>query len=261
MRAQPGAREGLSLEPDRQLAEAIEAAREAHFDQHGLACHYPAFSVSRERGRLAAHLGGLEALDFKRLRIPAQTSFWINVFNAGVLRDSPELEFAAKPRDVQAFFEQPRLKIGGHVFSLDDVQHGLLRGNVAKHGRLRAPMSRDDARLAFMPIAFDERMHFALYSASRSSPALRAFDGGNLDRQLEAAAAAHLRRTVRVEGEGAVVTLPKVLDWYAKDFGGERGALEFALARLDEEQVDAVDRRQGRVKVQYAEYDWSLNRR
>jgi hypothetical protein len=249
------------MEPDRQLAEAIEAVREAHFDQHGQSCRYPAFAVSRERGRLAAYLANLETLDFKRLRIPAQTSFWINVFNAGVLRDSPELEFAAGPRDVQAFFEQPRLKVGGHAFSLDEVQHGLLRGNVAKHGRLRAPMSRDDPRLSFMPIAFDERMHFALYSAARSSPALRTFDGGTLDKQLEEATAEYLRRTVRIEDGGAVVVLPRLLDWYAKDFGGERGALEFALARLDEDAVDAVDRRQGRVKLQYAEFDWTLNRR
>jgi hypothetical protein len=235
--------------------------REAHFDQQGQACRYPAFAVSRERGRLAAYLANLESLDFKRLRIPAQTSFWINVFNAGVLRDSPELEFADGPRDVQAFFEQPRLKVGGHAFSLDDVQHGLLRGNVARHGKLRAPMSRDDPRLAFMPIAFDERMHFALYSAARSTPPLRAFDGGNLDKQLEKVTAEHLRRTVRVEQEGAVVVLPRIFDWYAKDFGGERGALEFALGRLDDAAVDAVDRRQGRVKVQYSEYDWALNRR
>jgi Protein of unknown function, DUF547 len=235
--------------------------REAHFDQASQACRYPAFAVSRERGHLAACLGSLELLDFKRLRIPAQTSFWINVFNAGVLRDSPELELAAGPRDVQAFFELPRLKIGGHAFSLDDVQHGLLRGNVAKHGRLRAPMARDDPRLAFMPIAFDERMHFALYCAARSSPALRAFDGGNLDKELEKATTEHLQRTVRVEQDGAVVVLPKIFDWYAKDFGGGRGALEFALGRLDEAAVDAVDRRQGRVKLHYTAFDWTLNRR
>ena len=249
------------MEPDRQLAEAIQAVLAAHFDAEGLTCRYPALAVSRERGKLAATLAGLEAVDFKRLRIPAQTSFWINVFNAGVVRDAPELEFAGGVKDVRAFFEQPRLKVGGYEFSLDDVQHGLLRGNVAKQGRLRAPMGREDPRLAFMPIAFDERIHFALYCAARSSPALRAFDAGNLDRQLEEAASHYLRRSVRVEQGGAVVVLPKLLGWYAKDFGGERGAMEFALARLDEAQVDAVDRRQGRVKLQYAEFDWTLNRR
>src|SRR5262245_9217948 len=208
------------MEPDRQLAEAIDAAREAHFDSHGMLCRYPGFAVSRERGRLAAYLANLGSLDFKRLRIPAQTSFWINVLNACVLRDSPELEFAAGLRDVRAFFEQPRLTIGGHSFSLDDVQHGLLRGNVARQGKLRAPMSRDDPRLGFMPIAFDERIHFALYSAARSSPALRSFDAGGLDRQLEESAGAYLRLSVRVEQDGAVVVLPRLMDWYAKDFGG-----------------------------------------
>ena len=44
-------------------------------------------------------------------------------------------------------------------------------------------------------------------------------------------------------------------------FGSERGALEFALGRLDEAAVDAVDRRQGRVKLHYADFDWTLNRR
>jgi hypothetical protein len=112
-----------------------------------------------------------------------------------------------------------------------------------------------------MPIAFDERIHFALYTAARSSPALRAFDGGGLDRQLEEASAVYLRRNVRVEDGGALVVLPRLLDWYAKDFGGERGALEFAVGRLDDTAVDAVDRRQGRVKLQYAEFDWTLNRR
>jgi len=248
------------MEPDRELPQAL-AAVAAYFDAEGLACDYAALSASRERGHLAVCLAKLETFDPKQVRIAAQMAFWINVFNAGVLRDAPELEFAAGPRDVRAFFEQPRLKIGGHAFSLDDVQHGLLRGNVPKQGRLRAPMSRDDPRLAFMPIAFDERIHFALYTAARSSPSLRAFDGGGLDRQLEEASTDYLRRTVRVEDGGALVVLPRLLDWYAKDFGGERGALEFAVGRLDDTAVDAVDRRQGRVKLQYAEFDWTLNRR
>ena len=196
------------------------------------------------------------------MRIPAQTSFWINVFNAGVLRDSPELEFAAGARDVQAFFEQPRLKIGGHAFSLDDVQHGLLRGNVAKQGRLRAPMSRDDPRLAFMPIAFDERMHFALYTAARSSPALRAFDGGSLDRQLEEATArlpaAHRARRGGRRGGGAAAGCSTGTP---RTSAASAARSSSRSAALDDAAVDAVDRRQGRVKLQYAEFDWTLNRR
>ena len=49
-------------------------------------------------------------------------------------------------------------------------------------------------------------------------------------------------------------------DWYAADFGGENGVLEFVMARIDDDaMIDAIDRREGRVKLRYAEYDWTLN--
>jgi hypothetical protein len=251
---------------DQPLAEvlkaALAAAKAAHFDAAGAACDYAALSVSRERERLAACLAGLESIDIRRMHIPAQMAFWINVFNAGVLRDAAELEVASSARQVQAFFERPRLWIGAHPYSLDDIEHGLLRGNAAKPGRLRAPMARDDPRLEYMPILFDERMHFALHSACRSSPPLRVFEGGQLDRQLEEAAAGYLRGTVRVESQGAVLSLPRLFRWFAKDFGDESGVLEFVVARLeDEAAVEMIDRRYGAVKLHYAEFDWTLNRR
>jgi hypothetical protein len=249
------------MDPERQIAEALEGVRAAHFNASGSACDYAALAASAERGRLAAVFAQLASFDPKRVRIPAQTAFWLNVFNAAVLRDAPELALADSVREVQGFFERRRLKVGGLVYSLDDIEHGLLRGNVPKFGRLRPPMRRDDPRLAHMPLAYDERMHFAMYSASRSSPAFRVFDAGKLDVQLEAATAEYVRRNVQVERAGALVVLPRLFYWYAADFGGEQAALEFALARLDDETVELVDRRRGRVKIRYAEFDWTLNRK
>lgn len=249
------------MDPDRELAEAIAAARAAHFDAEGNACDYAALAVSPERGRLAACLGALPSIDTKRLRIPAQTAFWINVFNAAVLRDATELAQADSVREVQAFFERTRLAVGGLTYSLDDIQHGLLRGNLPKYGRRRAPMGRDDPRLAYMPLAFDERIHFALHSAARSSPALQAFEAGALERQLDEAAAAYVRRTVRVERGGALIVAPRQFSWYAADFGDARGIIEFIAAWLDEDLVAAIDGQRGRVSLRYAEFDWTLNRR
>jgi Protein of unknown function, DUF547 len=244
-----------------QLAEALKAVRSAHFDAGGTACDYAALAASREHGRLAACLSDLESFDPKGVRLGAQTAFWINVFNAGVLRDAAELDLASSEREREAYFERPRLKVCGHSFSLDDIYHGLLRGNLPGHGRLRSPMSRTDPRLAYMPIAFDERIHLAMHTAARSSPALRAFEGGKLDVQLEEVAASYVQRTSRVEREGALVLAPKLLQWYAKDFGGENGVLAFVLGRLDDESVNMADRFRGREKLKYADFDWRLNRR
>jgi hypothetical protein len=236
---------------ENELTEALDAVRAAHFDTDG-ACDFAALVRSREHGRLAATLAGLGDFDPRRLRLPAQNAFWLNLHNASVLRDALELH-------VEGFTERPRARAAGVAWSLHDIEHGLLRGNLPKFGARRAPMQRDDPRLAYMPLAYDERMHFAMYSVSRSSPPLNAFGAGRLDAELEEATARYLQRHVRVESEGALVVLPRQLQWYADDFGGERNALTFALSRLDDEAVDLVDRRRGRVKVRYAEFDWRPN--
>jgi hypothetical protein len=238
------------------LQEALEAVKAAHFDDAGAARDYGALCTSPEHARVAAGIAELAEFDFKRVRIPAQTAFWLNVFNAVVVRDVAELVQAERVRDVEAFFERPRVRIARFGFSLDDIEHGVLRGNVPKFGRKRPPMERDDPRLAFTPLAYDERMHFGLYCAARSSPPLRVFDGGRVDRDLEDATEQYLRGGVRVEQEGAVVTLPRQFYWYREDFGGEASALAFAIARLDDATADLVDRRRGRVKLRYADFDW-----
>jgi hypothetical protein len=247
---------------DQPLAAALEAAKTAHFDKQGAAGDYATLAASPERAHLAACLAELEGFDIRRAHIPSQMAFWINLFNAGVLRDASELRLAASPREVQGFFERPRLKVGAHQYSLDEIEHGLLRGNAPKPGSSRAPIARGDPRLDYMPILFDERMHFGLHSACRSSPPLRVFGGGQLDRQLEDAAAGYVRGSVRMEKAGAVLVVPRLFRWFAEDFGGESGIVEFVVARLeDEAAVEAIDRRLGDVKLRYAEYDWTLNRR
>ena len=247
---------------DQELAQALEAVKKAYFDAQGAACDYAVLASSPERAQLAACLEKLESFDIRRAHVPAQMAFWINVFNAAVLCDAIELEDAKRVKDVEAFFGRRRLWIGPHGFSLDDIEHGLLRGNAPKQGGRRPPMERDDPRLECTPMVLDERVHFALHSACRSSPPLRVFEGGRLDRLLEDAASDYVRRTVRVERSGAVVVVPRVFRWFGADFGGERGIVEFVAARLgDEATVDMIDRRRGNVSLRYDEFDWTLNQR
>jgi hypothetical protein len=244
---------------DQELEAALAAARGAHFDAAGRSCDYARLAASGEHRRIAQALAALERFDPKRVRIGAQTAFWLNVFNALVVRDAAELAAARGVREVERFFERPRAKIGTLAYALDDIEHGLLRGNAPKFRAFRRPMRRDDPRLAYTPLAYDERMHFGLYCACRSSPALRAFGGGMLDEQLEAATSEYLRLAVRIEQDGARVLLPRQFYWYRDDFGGEQEALAFALARLEPEAADMVDRRRGKVKLRYADFDWRLN--
>jgi hypothetical protein len=230
------------------LAQTLESLKQ-YFDPQG-ACDVAALAGSRAHGQLAATLADLSQFDPRKMRIPAQIAFWLNVYNAAVVRDL--LEF-----DGDAFFARERLLIAGHPWSLDDIEHGMLRGNAPKHSRFSAPMAKADPRLALAPVTFDERAHFALYRACRSTPPLRVYVADQVEGQLEDAAREYLRATVRIKEEGAKVKVPKLFDWYADDFGGSDGVLEFVVARLDDESVELIDRRQGRVKLKYHDHDWT----
>src|SRR5258706_1669071 len=242
-----------SMSDERQLAEALEAVRSQYVDASG-ACDFRSLVASREHGHLAACLASLAGFDPRRLRVPFQTAFWLNLYNACVLRDALELE-------IDDFFLRPRALVAGSRWSLDEIEHGLLRGNAPKAGAFSPPMKKSDPRLGYMPIAADERFHFGVYTARHSSPPLRVFQGEHLDGQLEDATEAYLRANVRVKDEEyrAKLRLPMIFKWYAQDFGDERGILEFVLARLDEEVAELVDRRAGRVKFMYVDYDATLN--
>ena len=228
---------------DRQLAESLQAVGASFVDAEG-ACNFAAMVTSREHGRLAASVAALADFDPRRLRVPAQNAFWLNLYNACVLRDALEL-------DVEGFFKRSRVRVAGCSWSLDDIAHGLLR----------ATMKKGDPRFGYVPLAYDERMHFALYTARRSSPPLRVYHGERLDEELEQATEQYLRATVRMKDEEYRVKLrlPMIFKWFADDFGDERGVLEFVLGRLDDEVADLVDRRDGRVKFMYLDYDAALN--
>ena len=233
------------MEGEKQLAEALDALRATHVDDRG-ACNFDAMVASREHGHLAATLGALADFDPRRLRIPAQHAFWLNLHNACVLRDALEL-------DVEGFTARSRIRVAGSSWSLDDISHGLLRGN----------MKRTDPRLAYMPVTYDERIHFGTYTARRSSPPLRVFRQEALEKQLEEATAHYLRSTVQSRDEQFRVklVLPPLFKLYGEDFGDERDVLEFVLARLDDAVAELVDRREGRFKFKYLDYDTALNSR
>ncbi|KAJ1621943.1 hypothetical protein T492DRAFT_571873, partial [Pavlovales sp. CCMP2436] len=75
---------------------------------------------------------------------------------------------------------------------------------------------RSNASLA--PSA-DPRITLALNTGSRSClRAVPIFDGGSLDAALSAYAAEVLEYAVQLHEDGALVILPRVVEWYQYDF-------------------------------------------
>jgi hypothetical protein len=252
----------LAADPPVALRSALEEARSVHYDAGHNSFDYPGFARSPEYEELRAAAESLAHFDCSALGIGQRLPFWLNVYNALVLHAVVVRGVTDSVRSVGDFYGESKYEVGGLEFSLDDVEHGLLRANEPARRGARRPMRDDDPRQRLAPILFDERVHFAMYSACRSSPWLETFTEGGLDVQLESATRRYLSAHIRLDPGCKALRVPKIFDWYEADFGGAEGVRSFVITRLErDEDVDAVDRKGGRVPVKYLEYDWSLNSR
>lgn len=248
--------------PAEQLYQALARVRAAHFDASGRAGDFVALRRVEHARHLETAVAALAEFDPRSLPISRPIVFWLNAYNASVVLAARACAPGEPVSGIPGLFDRPRLTVCGQAFALDDIEHGLLRGNAPKYGRWSGPLARDDPRIAFTPMLYDERVHFALYSACRSSQPLRVFGGEPVDDQLEVAVRECVRHEVRVAEDGAWIEVPRLFKWYPGDFGGERGIVDFVLARIDDDAlVDRVDARRGDVKLVYKPFDWTLNQR
>jgi len=175
-------------------------------------------------------------------------AFWLNVYNAATgaaLLADPD-RFAGRRR----FFGTPLVTVAGTDLSLDQIEHGVLRGSQWKYGLGYVPNPFPSAFVRRHRVADpDPRIHFALNCGAASCPAVAAYDASDVDDQLDRAAASYLRSETVVEDGTARV--PRLLLWYRGDFGGRAG-IRALLREYDAIDPDAVSR------IRYREYDWSL---
>ena len=242
------------------LAAAVRDACAAHYDAARHVFDYARFAQSPEFSELRMAARALADFDAAALQIGLRLTFWLNVYNALVLHAIVARRALAGVRAVGDFFTASQYMVGGHVFSLDEIEHGLLRINAPRLAFGAKPLRRDGPRYALAPYMFDERVHFAMYSACRSSPPPAAYAAKGLAESLERATCDYLSAHVRPSADGASLLVPKLFDWYAADFGGKRGVLEFVLSRMQGDDIAAAATRHGlRLRLRYAEYDWTLN--
>ena len=160
-----------------------------------------------------------------------------------------------------SFFRRAAYSVGGHRFSCDDIEHGILRGNRG-HPHLPGPhFSSTDGRRAFVISSVDPRIHFALNCASRSCPPIRAYEAAVLDGQLDLAAMAFLSTEVQIDRERDQASLPVIFQWFRGDFGGKRGLLAFLLEHMPQSgEREWLAQHQCSAKFTYRPHNWTLNR-
>ncbi len=172
------------------------------------------------------------------------------------------LKIKSSVKEAPEFFKKIKYQIGDFLFSPDDIEHGILRGNVRPYFRLTRPFGVGDQRKDWILKPVDPRIHFALVCGSRSCAPIDYYDFEKIDQQLEKAASSFINSSeVLVLPEEGKMLISKIFSWYEKDFGGRRAILDFIVDYLvDDAAKDFIRQEHERLKIEYLHYDWNLNR-
>ncbi len=188
-------------------------------------------------------------------------AFWINLYNARVIEEFKERPRAGSLIRHGRVFNTASCRVGADEFTLNMIEHGLLRRNSRPPYSLRRVLPGDDRRLEAAPSKLDPRVHFALNCAAASCPPVRAYEGDQLDAQLDLATASYIQAETEIDRERSRVKLPYLLKLYRADFGGAADALRFVSERLPGEhgkwlREQAAD---GEIKTAWTNYDWTIS--
>ena len=148
-------------------------------------------------------------------------SFWINIYNGFtqvVLNKNPG---AYKNRN--KFFSAKQIHIAQKSFSLDEVEHGILRRSKIKWslGYLNKLFpSKIEKELRVQKL--DYRIHFALNCGAKSCPPIAFYDPLKLNNQLDMAAKTYLKGETKYDSSKNLLYLPALMGWFRRDFGGKK---------------------------------------
>jgi GH15 family glucan-1,4-alpha-glucosidase len=217
--------------------------------------------VYREYLELSYALG---AMDLDALKSGEERlAFWINLYNVIVIHGVIELGIMDSIKEVRGFLGRVQYRIGDMLFSPDDIEHGILRANRRPPNSVFRRLGSGDERLHYRVEPFEPRVHFALVCASSSCPPIGVYTAEDIDRELDIAAATFINAGgMVIDKERESVSLSRIFDWYATDFGETMGdRLRFAGHFLyDEEDKKFLEESADYLRVHFQDYDWRLNR-
>jgi len=179
-------------------------------------------------------LNTLQQINPEALSGKEKMAFWINAYNLltiDLIIKTGEKESIKNHGSLfKNVWKSHYWEIHGSRYTLDEIEHQILR-----------PMG-------------DPKIHVAINCASLSCPDLRAepYAAEKLDNQLEEQAqlfVTNQSKGVAIHNSGLKIS--EIFKWFAEDFGGEQGALDFIRKRLPATKEKKV--------TEYFDYNWSLN--
>lgn len=203
----------------------------------------------------SAFTGQLKTLDYETLKNSLKTdnekkAFWINLYNGYtqvLLKENP-----GQYKNRSSFFSSKKIQIAGKNFSLDAIEHGILRRSKIKWSlghltKLFPGKTEKELRVANV----DYRIHFALNCGAKSCPPIAYYAPEKLEAQLDLATKNYLTSEAGYKKEEKKIYLPAIMGWFRADFGGKKG-MRTILKQYGILPPEA------KPKIHFKKYNWDL---
>jgi hypothetical protein len=224
------------IAPDRVSHQAWEQIVQAYVRDGQV--DYPGIQAD---GTLNGYVRALNRIDPTRLPSrQGQLAFWINAYNAfavqGILDQYSPMTLWGRYR----YFIGRDYQVGGATINLYDLERQVLIE------QFHEPL-----------------IHFAIVCASASCPKLQpwAYQPEQLDRQLVQVAKAFINDPTRnrFDRKQKVASLSMIFHWFEQDFAKAAGSVLAYIAGHVEDTELAKELMQPGYRIEYLDYDWSLN--
>mmetsp|Transcript_18217 Transcript_18217/g.41375 ORF Transcript_18217/g.41375 Transcript_18217/m.41375 type:complete len:500 (-) Transcript_18217:287-1786(-) len=247
----------------RECKKKFSALQSRYTDSDGL-IDYAAISKDSDFWKFAESTCEFQKLDVSSLNLSQKKAFFINLYNLMVLHAFAQVGIPQTSFRRMSFFDTVGYSVGGHFFSLNDIENGILRGNKKAPFHLSPPFAKNDPRLDFALPSCENRIHFALNCGAKSCPPIKNFTSESVEEELRVVAMAFLEmeENLKVDKTLKIVYLSKILSWYGRDFG--KSDVEVVQTILPWVRGSAKEDLQALIstksfKIKFFPYDWSTN--
>lgn len=199
---------------------------------------YPAVQMD---DRFPSYLAQLDRMDPNVLVTgPERLAFWINAYNAfavkGILDHYSPVSYVGRYR----YFVGRNYRVGGSTINLYDLErHVLIK-------QFQEPL-----------------IHFAIVCASIACPKLQpwSYEPDQLNMQLDRVAREFINDPTRnrFDRKEKVASLSMIFKWFEDDFTKTTGSVVSYITRYVNAPDLVQDLMQSDYRIEYLEYNWSLN--
>jgi hypothetical protein len=160
------------------------------------------------------------------------------------------------------FYSTYKYNIGGFLFSLNDIEHGILKSNSPIPGnKQKEYFSKNDKRSDFTVKYKDIRIFFAMEYTSKNISKIKVYNPNNYTNALSLFTACFIDQEVSISK--GIVNLSSLFKWYSSEFEDKKRKIlhfirKFCTENELKEAVETLISKDQKIQFKHSSYHWSM---